>query len=116
MAFVMSREACLRHLNPHAFSQKEHAAITIMAPATAVSALATEALAAQALFYGEYSSVGAGAIIVLSSQLLRSGVAGMLRDILIHPTKMSWPMTRLVTTLLQTTEQDKLETKERMRD
>lgn len=115
MAFAIPRKGWLRYLNPHEFNQKEHAAITIMASAAAVSALATEALAAQALFYGGYPSVGAGIFIVLSSQLLGFGVAGMLRDILVYPTKMLWPMTLPVTTLLQTIHKDKAETKQRMR-
>ncbi|THW83937.1 OPT superfamily oligopeptide transporter [Aureobasidium pullulans] len=115
MAFAIPRRGWLRYLNPHEFNQKEHAAITIMASAAAVSALATEALAAQALFYGGYPSVGAGIFIVLSSQLLGFGVAGMLRDILVYPTKMLWPMTLPVTTLLQTIHKDKAETKQRMR-
>ena len=57
MAFAIPRKGWLRYLNPHEFNQKEHAAITIMASAAAVSALATEALAAQALFYGGYIPV-----------------------------------------------------------
>ncbi|KAI5237529.1 OPT superfamily oligopeptide transporter [Aureobasidium subglaciale] len=112
---LIPRKGWLRYLNPHGFNQKEHAAITIMASAAAVSALATEALAAQALFYGGYPSVGAGIFIVLSSQLLGFGVAGMLRGILVYPTKMLWPMTLPVTTLLQTIHKDKAETKQRMR-
>lgn len=38
-----------RFLNPGPFNQKEHAASVIMASAAAVSALSTEALAAQKL-------------------------------------------------------------------
>jgi hypothetical protein len=73
-----------------------------MASAAAVSALATEALAAQELFYGGYPSKVAGIFIVLSSQLLGFGVAGLLREVIVHPTKMLWPMTLPVTTLLET--------------
>ncbi|KAH0163161.1 OPT superfamily oligopeptide transporter, partial [Aureobasidium melanogenum] len=115
MAYAIPRKGWLRYLNPHEFNRKEHAAITIMASAAAVSALATEALAAQALFYGGYPSKAAGIFIVLSSQLLGFGVAGMLRDILVYPSKMLWPMTLPVTTLLQTIHKDKAETKHRMR-
>ncbi|KAG9715190.1 OPT superfamily oligopeptide transporter, partial [Aureobasidium melanogenum] len=115
MAYAIPRKGWLRYLNPHEFNRKEHAAITIMASAAAVSALATEALAAQALFYGGYPSKAARIFIVLSSQLLGFGVAGMLRDILVYPSKMLWPMTLPVTTLLQTIHKDKAETKHRMR-
>ena len=105
----------LRYLNPHEFTRKEHAAITIMASAAAVSALATEALAAQELFYGGYPSKAAGIFIVLSSQLLGFGVAGLLREVIVHPVKMLWPMTLPVTTLLETIHREKHVTKQRMR-
>lgn len=95
MAAAIPRKGVLRYLNPHEFKRKEHAAITIMASAAAVSALATEALAAQELFYGGYPSKAAGIFIVLSSQMLGFGVAGLLRDIIVYPVKMLWPMVRL---------------------
>jgi hypothetical protein len=115
MAAAIPRKGLFLYLNPHDFTRKEHAAITIMASASAVSALATEALAAQELFYGGYPSKAAGIFIVLSSQLLGFGVAGLLREIVVHPTKMLWPMTLPVTTLLETIHRDKANTKRRMR-
>jgi hypothetical protein len=66
MAWVIPRKGFLRYLNPHPFNSKEHAAITIMASAAAQSALATEALAAQELFYGGYPSRAAGIFTVLT--------------------------------------------------
>ena len=60
---------------------KEHASITLMASAASQSALATEALAAQELFYGGYPSKGAGIFIVITSQLIGFGIAGLLRQI-----------------------------------
>ena len=80
-----------RFLNPGPFTSKEHVAITIMASAAAQSALATEALAAQDMFYGGYPSTAAGIFIVLSSQVMGFGIAGTLRSILVWPTKMIWP-------------------------
>lgn len=115
MATLIPRKGVLRYLNPHEFTRKEHAAITIMASAAAVSALATEALAAQELFYGGYPSKAAGIFIVLSSQLLGFGVAGLLREVIVHPVKMLWPMTLPVTTLLETIHREKHVTKQRMR-
>lgn len=79
MAIAIPRKGFLRYLNPGPFNQKEHAAITIMASAAAQSALSTEALAAQELFYGGYPSKAAGIFITLSSQLIGFGVAGLLR-------------------------------------
>ncbi|OKL61431.1 hypothetical protein UA08_03142 [Talaromyces atroroseus] len=105
----------LRYLNPGPFNSKEHAAITIMSSAASQSALATEALAAQYLFYGGYPSKAAGIFIVLTSQLIGFGVAGLLREVIVHPTNMIWPMTIPVSSLLETIHQDRRETKRKMR-
>ncbi|EED24656.1 conserved hypothetical protein [Talaromyces stipitatus ATCC 10500] len=105
----------LRFLNPGPFNSKEHAAITIMASAASQSALATEALAAQYLFYGGYPSKAAGIFIVLTSQLIGFGVAGLLRDVIVYPTNMIWPMTIPVSSLLETIHRDRKETKRKMR-
>lgn len=88
MAFAIPRKGILRYLNPGPFNKKEHAAITIMASAAAQAATSTEALAAQELFYGGYPSRAAGIFITLSSQLIGFGIAGLLRDVLVYPTRM----------------------------
>jgi len=104
-----------RFLNPGPFNMKEHAAITLCASAGAVSALATEAFAAQALYYGGYPNKGAGIFVTLSSQLLGYGVAGLLRETLVYPTQMLYPMNLPLTTLLESLHRDKSETRERLR-
>ena len=115
MSWVIPRKGFLRYLNPHPFNQKEHAAITIMASAAAQSALATEALAAQELYYGGYPSRGAGLFVVITSQLIGFGVAGLLREVIVYPTKMLWPMTVPVSNLLETIHRDREGTKKKMR-
>ena len=103
MAAVIPRRGFLgRWLNPHPFNLKEHAAITLMASAATQSALATEALAAQQLFYGGYPNKAAGIFLVLSSQLLGFTVAGLLRNVLVRPVKMLWPQNLPLTSLLET--------------
>ncbi|KAK3654286.1 hypothetical protein LTR22_010762 [Elasticomyces elasticus] len=124
MAYAIPRKGLLRYLNPGPFNQKEHAAITIMASAGFVSepvwlltaaATSTEALAAQQLFYGGYPSRAAGVFVTLSSQLIGYGIAGMLREVLVYPTKMLWPINLPVATLLETLHRDKVETKRRLK-
>nr|POF07074.1 oligopeptide transporter 4 [Quercus suber] len=115
MAAVIPRRGFFCYLNPGPFNQKEHAAITIMASAASQSALSTEALAAQQLFYGGYPSRAAGVFITLSSQLIGYGIAGMLRDVLVYPTRLLWPINLPVATLLETLHRDKDETKRRLR-
>lgn len=116
MAFAIPRKGTIgRFLNPQPFNLKEHAAITLMASAGSQSALSTEALAAQQLFYGGYPSHAAGVFITLSSQLLGYGIAGLLREIIVHPTKMLWPMNLPITSLLESLHRDKVETKSKLK-
>lgn len=115
MAFVIPRKGIFRYLNPGPFNQKEHATITIMASAAAQTATSTEALAAQQLFYGGYPSRAAGIFVTLSSQLIGFGIAGLLRDVLIYPTKMLWPINLPTATLLESLHRDKRETKRRLK-
>jgi hypothetical protein len=115
MALVIPRRGVLKYLNPGPFNGKEHAAITIMASAAAQAAASTEVLAAQQLFYGGYPSRVAGIFITMSSQLIGFGIAGLLRDVLVYPTKMIWPINLPVATLLETLHRDKTETKKRLK-
>lgn len=116
MAIVIPRRGVVgRFLNPGPFNMKEHAAITLMASAAAQSALATEALAAQELFYGGYPSKAAGVFIVITSQLIGYGLAGLLREVLVYPSHMLWPMNIPVTSLLETLHRDKAETRARLK-
>jgi OPT oligopeptide transporter protein len=116
MALVIPRKGAIgRFLNPGPFNMKEHASITLMASAASQSALATEALAAQELFYGGYPNKAAGIFIVISSQLIGFGLAGLLRDILVYPTHMLWPMNLPITSLLESLHKDKAVAKARLK-
>ncbi|KAJ5832835.1 peptide transporter MTD1 [Penicillium riverlandense] len=116
MAYGIPRIGWLGNfLNPGPFNSKEHAAIALMASAAGQSALATQALAAQQLFYGGYPSHAAGIFITLSSQLIGYGIAGLLREVLVRPTKMLWPMTLPISTLLESLHRDKVESKSRLK-
>ncbi|TGO63501.1 hypothetical protein BOTNAR_0099g00280 [Botryotinia narcissicola] len=116
MAFAIPRWGAVgRFLNPGPFNQKEHAAAVIMASAAAVSALSTEALAAQKLWYGGYPSQAAGVFLTLFSQLIGYGVAGMMRSSLLWPTKMLYPANLPVTTVLETLHKEKKANKKRMK-
>lgn len=108
MAYIIPRTTRFgRFLNPGPFNLKEHAAISIMASAGAQSALSTQALAAQQLYYGGYPSHAAGVFLTISSQLVGYGVAGLLREVLVYPTRMLWPINLPVTTLLESLHKDK---------
>ncbi|PWY87384.1 OPT superfamily oligopeptide transporter [Aspergillus heteromorphus CBS 117.55] len=116
MAYAIPRRGRIgRLLNPGPFNAKEHAAISLMSSAATQSALATEALSAQQLFYGGYPNHAAAVFIVLSSQLIGFGIAGLLRDVLVRPTKMIWPMTLPISSLLESLHKDRTEAKRRLK-
>lgn len=115
MYFIIPQKGFFRYLNPGPFNAKEHAAITIMASAASQAAASTEVLAAQELFYGGYPSRAAGIFVTMSSQLIGFGIAGLLRDVLVYPTNMIWPINLPVATLLETLHRDKAVTRKRLR-
>lgn len=86
-----------------------------MASAAAQAATSTQALAAQQLFYGGYPSRAAGIFITFSTQLIGFGIAGLLRDVLVYPTRMLWPINLPVATLLEALHRDKSETRRRLK-
>ena len=116
MSIAIPRKGAIgRFLNPFPFNMKEHASITLMASAASQSALATEALAAQDLFYGGYPNKAAGIFVVITAQLIGFGLAGLLRDILVYPTYMLWPMNLPITSLLESLHKDKAVAKARLK-
>ena len=111
MALVLpSRGLVGRFLNPGPLNSKEYAAIVIMASASATTAISTEILAAQRLYYDMSPNPAAAIFLVVSSQLIGYGIAGLLRGTLVRPTKMLWPINLPVNTLLETLHRDKKET------
>jgi hypothetical protein len=94
---------------------KEHAASVIMASAASVSAVSTQAIAAQKLYYGGYPNQGAAVFLTISSQLIGYGLAGMMRGTLLFPTKMFYPANLPITTVLETLHRDRSAHKKRMK-
>lgn len=104
-----------RWLNPFPWNRKEHTAAVLMASAASVSALSTEALTVQKLWYGGYPSTAAGVFITLSSQFIGYGVAGMMRTVLLYPTNMLYPANLPITTVMETLHKPKSETRKRFK-
>lgn len=61
------------------FNKKENAFVIIMASAAANSALGTEVLVVQRLYYNITPNAGASIFLLFSSQLLGYGIGGMMR-------------------------------------
>ncbi|KAF5136378.1 Oligopeptide transporter 5 [Metarhizium anisopliae] len=110
---VVSRTC--RFLNPADFNSKEHTFMVIMGSAGSTSAVATQILAAQRLYYGSSPDKGAAIFLVIASQFLSYGIAGLLRSVLVQPAKMLWPVNIPVNTLLETLHRDRSETRKRLR-
>lgn len=91
METFIPRRGLLRYLNPGPFNKKENAFIIIMSSAAANSALATEVLAVQRLYYNITPNAGSSIFLLFSSQLLGYGIGGLMRGILLYPSKMLYP-------------------------
>ena len=100
-----------RWLNPQKFNVKEHLAIVVMASSASGAALATEVLAAQKLYYNVVPNTTVAILLLLSSQLLGYGMAGVLRASLVYPTKLLWPSILPLNSLIQTLHDNKADTK-----
>ncbi|KAJ8581552.1 OPT superfamily oligopeptide transporter [Rhizopogon salebrosus TDB-379] len=91
METFIPRRGLFRYLNPGPFNKKENAFVVIMASASANSALGTEVLAVQRLYYNITPNPAASMFLLFSSQLLGYGIGGMMRGILLYPSKMLYP-------------------------
>ncbi|KAG9318821.1 OPT oligopeptide transporter protein-domain-containing protein [Chiua virens] len=92
METFIPRHGLFRYLNPHPFNKKENAFIIIMASSAANSALATEILAVQRLYYNITPNAASSIFLLFSSQLLGYGIGGVLRPTLLYPSKMLYPL------------------------
>ncbi|KHJ32003.1 putative proton-coupled oligopeptide transporter of the plasma membrane [Erysiphe necator] len=111
--FLPSKGLIGRWLNPHSFNSKEHIAIVIMSHTASTAAYATEVLAAQKLYYDTIPNSLVAILLLISSQLLGYGMAGILRSGLVYPTKMSWPQILPLSSLIETLHRDKIEMKKK---
>jgi hypothetical protein len=59
-----------------------------MSTSAAHAPLAVEVLAVTKLYYNKNPNLAVGIVLILASQFLGYGVAGLLRKTLVYPTKM----------------------------
>ena len=110
MSLALPRHGLIgRWFNPHSFNSKEHLAIVIMSSSASSAAYATEVLATQKLYYNIVPNAFVAILLLLSSQLLGYGMAGVLRKSLVYPTKMLWPSILPLSSLIETLHRDKSE-------
>ncbi|KAM0846307.1 hypothetical protein ACQ4PT_055749 [Festuca glaucescens] len=78
-------------LNPGPFNVKEHVLITIFANAGAGTVYAIHIVTAVRVFYGKQLTFFVSLLVVLTTQVLGFGWAGILRRYLVEPATMWWP-------------------------
>ncbi|TKY55962.1 Oligopeptide transporter 6 [Spatholobus suberectus] len=78
-------------LNPGPFNVKEHVLITIFANSGAGTVYATHILTAVKLLYKRPLAILPAFIIMLTTQVLGFGWAGLFRKFLVEPGEMWWP-------------------------
>ncbi|GLJ41294.1 hypothetical protein SUGI_0854740 [Cryptomeria japonica] len=93
-------------LNPGPFNMKEHVLITIFANAGVAfgggDAFSIGAINVMKAFYHKNISFVAALIIVISTQILGYGWAGLLRKYLVEPAHMWWPSNLVQVSLFRT--------------
>src|SRR5688572_28153881 len=85
-------------LNPGPFNVKEHTIITMMTAAGSYPSYAIDILLAQEIFYQQFFKWGFQVLLILSTQAMGFGLAGVARRFLVWPSAMVWPATLITTT------------------
>ncbi|ROV96080.1 hypothetical protein VPNG_09161 [Cytospora leucostoma] len=89
--------------NPEApFNMKEHTIIVIMTAAGSALSYALDILLAQEVFYKQHFGWGFQILLILSTQAMGFGLAGVMRRFLVWPAAMVWPATLIFTTVMNT--------------
>jgi hypothetical protein len=76
---------------------------------------AMQILAVQKLFYNMNPHPVIGILLVISTQMLGYGVAGLLRSTLVYPSKMLYPVNIPVASLLENLHRERAVTKKKMK-
>lgn len=89
-------------LNPGPFNVKEHVLVTIMANCGAGTAYAVDIIVIQRVFYKQNFGFIANLLLILTTQLVGYGMAGILRRYLVYPAAMIWPSNLVTVALFNT--------------
>ncbi|KAJ1659701.1 hypothetical protein IWQ61_001254 [Dispira simplex] len=89
-------------LNPGPFSIKEHVLVSIIANSGAGTAYAIDVVVIKRLFYKMDLPFTTSLLLLLTSQLVGYGLAGIARRYLIQPAAMIWPGTLVSVALFRT--------------
>ncbi|KAG0042683.1 hypothetical protein BGZ83_000184 [Gryganskiella cystojenkinii] len=88
---AMARFLPVGRLNPGPFNIKEHVLITLTANCAGGTAYAVDITVIQKVFYQQDFGFLANFLLILTTQMLGYGMAGVLRRYLVYPAAMVWP-------------------------
>ncbi|KAG0373858.1 hypothetical protein BGX24_011156 [Mortierella sp. AD032] len=89
-------------LNPGPFSIKEHVLVALTANCAGGTAYAVDITVIQKVFYHEDFGFLANFLLILCTQMLGYGMAGVLRRYLVYPAAMIWPANLVQVALFNT--------------
>ncbi|KDN39744.1 OPT-domain-containing protein [Tilletiaria anomala UBC 951] len=89
-------------LNPGPFSIKEHLLIAVLVTSGATSAYASDIINIQELFFKQHMSTASSLVLLLTTQTLGFGFAGIVHNILVKPVAMIYPSSLVTTSLFHT--------------
>jgi OPT family small oligopeptide transporter len=90
------------NLNPGHFNYKEHTLVVVMANVSFGIAYATDIILAQVSFYKQDFGMAFQILLVVTTQCIGYGIAGVLRQFLVYPAAMIWPSNLMITTMIHT--------------
>ncbi|TWU72259.1 hypothetical protein ED733_001737 [Metarhizium rileyi] len=88
------------NLNPGPFNVKEHTIITVMTAAGTAFSYAIDILLAQEVFYHQHFRWGFQILLIISTQAMGFGIAGVARRFLVWPSSMLWPANLVTCTIM----------------
>ncbi|KAI8353799.1 OPT family small oligopeptide transporter [Mortierella sp. GBAus27b] len=98
----MARVLPAGRLNPGPFSIKEHVLVALTANCAGGTAYAVDITVIQKVFYGQDFGFLANFLLILCTQMLGYGMAGVLRRYLVYPAAMIWPANLVQVALFNT--------------
>ncbi|KAI8596871.1 putative sexual differentiation process protein isp4, partial [Dissophora ornata] len=93
-------------LNPGPFNIKEHVLVALTANCAGGTAYAVDIIVIQKVFYQQDFGFLANFLLILTTQMLGYGMAGVLRRYLVYPAAMIWPANLVQVALFNTLHQD----------
>ncbi|KAI9228098.1 MAG: oligopeptide transporter OPT family [Piptocephalis tieghemiana] len=93
-------------LNPGPFNLKEHVLITVCANAAGGTAYAIDIIVIKRIFYRSDMGFLGSFLLIISTQCLGYGMAGMTRTFLVKPPSMIWPANLVNVALFRTLHED----------